>query len=73
MDTTTEPLWGLEKRFWLEGAPVYEAHLHRDAVVLAYLASAVREGEGQYQCLSTYARNGAGWLMVSHQQTPEAP
>jgi hypothetical protein len=26
-----DQLWELERRFWLEGIPVYEAHLHEDA------------------------------------------
>ena len=31
MDT---PEWQLEKRFWLEGAPVYETHLHENALMI---------------------------------------
>lgn len=26
-----DPFWELERRFWLEGISVYEAHLHEDA------------------------------------------
>ncbi|MCT7664117.1 nuclear transport factor 2 family protein [Shinella kummerowiae] len=26
-----DPIWELERRFWLEGICVYEAHLHKDA------------------------------------------
>lgn len=29
-----DEFWQLERRFWLEGPSVYEAHLHEDAVMI---------------------------------------
>lgn len=111
---STEELWDLERRFWLEGTAVYEAHLDPgcvmvfpgigimesaeiipslegaprwddvemtervtaqaggEVVVLAYRAAGVREGAGPYHafCTSTYRRDGGGWKLLQHQQTP---
>lgn len=40
--------------------------------VLAYRATGRREGQGAYEawCSSTYRRDGPGWRLVQHQQTP---
>lgn len=42
--------------------------------VLAYCVSAERGGEPIYEalCTSTYLQDDAGWLRLSHQQTPSA-
>lgn len=29
-----DQIWELERRFWLEGVSVYDAHLHRDACMI---------------------------------------
>lgn len=41
-------------------------------VLLAYRAEAVRRDGARYvaYCASTYLRDGEGWRMMSHQQTP---
>lgn len=43
-----------------------------DLVVLAYRARGERAGAEPYAawCSSTYRRDGAGWRLVQHQQTP---
>lgn len=43
-----------------------------DIVVLAYRVSAERDGEPIYEalCTSTYLKDDARWLRLSHQQTP---
>lgn len=64
----------------LDGAPRWQSveMLERSAtrlggtVVLAYRASAERDGQEPYRalCSSTYALAGGAWLLLSHQQTP---
>lgn len=43
------------------------------AIVVAYQAEGVREGEPPYRaiCSSTYHRAGDGWRLIQHQQTPD--
>lgn len=43
-----------------------------DTAVLAYRALGSRPGEPPYRayCSSTYRRDGRGWRLVQHQQTP---
>lgn len=43
-----------------------------DTAVLAYRASAEREGVSLYEalCASTYLRDEDDWLLISHQQMP---
>lgn len=43
-----------------------------NVAVLAYKAEAEREGEPirKMLCASTYVREGDGWRLLSHQQTP---
>ena len=45
-----------------------------DVAVLAYRATARREGTDPYSCgcSSTYLRDGGEWKLVQHQQTPAA-
>lgn len=44
-----------------------------DLLVFAYRARGLRDGSaapyGAY-CTSTYCRNGGGWRLIQHQQTP---
>lgn len=65
----------------LESAPRWaevemaERRLSRPAdelAVLAYRASGRREGAAAYEawCSSTYRRQGSGWRLIQHQQTP---
>lgn len=46
--------------------------LRGNVAVLAYRAEAEREGEAirTMLCASTYVRDGDGWRLISHQQTP---
>lgn len=50
-----------------------EAHLGH-TVVLAYEASGRRHGEEPYTafCLSTYVHMNNEWMLLAHQQTPNA-
>ncbi len=43
-----------------------------DLLVLAYKARGIRDGAVPYlaYCTSTYRRDGGGWRLVQHQQTP---
>jgi hypothetical protein len=43
-----------------------------DTVVLAYRARGQRDGAAPYiaSCSSTYVRDGGGWKLLAHQQTP---
>lgn len=65
----------------LEGAPRWAsveigertlAQPTGELAVLAYRASGRRDGEAPYEawCSSTYRRDGPGWRLVQHQQTP---
>ena len=65
----------------LAGAPRWssldmtERHVARpapDLLVLAYKARGFRDGVVPYlaYCTSTYRRDGGGWRLVQHQQTP---
>lgn len=64
----------------LEGSPRWRTVVFRDQTatvrdelaVLAYRASAEREGAPIYEalCASTWLRDGSGWRLMSHQQTP---
>ncbi|MDG3042770.1 hypothetical protein [Roseicyclus marinus] len=44
----------------------------KDIVVLAYRASAERQGQPVYEtyCTSSYLNDGEAWLRILHQQTP---
>lgn len=46
--------------------------LHEGCAVLAYRATARREGEEPYTalCMSVYEDRDIGWRIVAHQQTP---
>lgn len=48
------------------------ATLRGDVAVLAYRVAAEKPGVAIYRalCASTWVRDGASWLRVSHQQTP---
>lgn len=65
----------------LKGAPRWssiamsERHVSRptsDVGILAYKARGERDGAAPYEayCTSTYRRDGDGWRLVQHQQTP---
>lgn len=64
----------------LRGAPRWksvemagrEHVLHEGCAVLAYRATAQREGEEPYTalCMSVYEDRDPGWRIVAHQQTP---
>jgi len=67
----------------LEGAPRWSAismiervltRPDADTLVLGYRAEGRRDGAEPYRayCTSTYRRDGAGWTIVQHQQTPIA-
>lgn len=45
-----------------------------DTIVLAYKATGRREDGDPYSalCASTYVKSGEKWVLLSHQQTPEA-
>lgn len=52
-----------------------ERHVSRptsDVGILAYKARGERDGAAPYEayCTSTYRRDGGGWRLVQHQQTP---
>lgn len=44
------------------------------AAVLAYKATGNKDGEDPYiaLCASTYVKSGGNWVLLAHQQTPEA-
>ncbi|SDE11097.1 hypothetical protein SAMN05421538_10463 [Paracoccus isoporae] len=111
-----EPLWDMEKRFWLDGPDFYKSSLASDArmvfpppvgilagkqiveglkqgprwqsvdfeektetgsgntAVLAYKATGQRENDDPYValCASTYVKSEGSWVLLAHQQTPEA-
>jgi hypothetical protein len=48
------------------------ASREKDIAVLAYRASAEREGEPRYEayCTSSYLNDNGTWLRILHQQTP---
>ena len=50
------------------------ASIRGDVAVLAYRVAAEKPGVAIYRalCASTWVRDGASWLRVSHQQTPVA-
>ena len=64
----------------VEGAPRWRsvvmsnrsARIRDSVAVLAYEAAAEREGAPivRMLCASTYLREGNGWRLMSHQQTP---
>lgn len=67
----------------LKGAPRWLAvemterlvgHPGDDVLVLGYRARGRREGQPDYlaYCTSTWRRDGAGWKLAQHQQTPIA-
>ncbi len=49
-----------------------KSNIRGNVAVLAYKAEAEREGEPirTVLCASTYLREGEGWRLMSHQQTP---
>lgn len=73
-------LRGKEVLEGLDGAPRWrtvemrERNFRRrgEVAVLAYRASAEREGAPLYEalCASTYLNDGGTWRLVAHQQTP---
>ena len=85
-EATSSPCSGIEVRDGpaildgLDGVPRWvsvemddRAEIQRgDTLVLAYRATARREGAAPYAafCSSTYLRAGKDWELIAHQQTP---
>ena len=67
-----ESLKGAPRWARVEMAQQRAARASQDVAVLAYHATANREGGEPYQayCTSTYRRDGETWRLIQHQQTP---